>query len=163
MKHFPIFRHSRLTRVNGCIVIATLLTCSVHAHDPTQRVFDVIPLESRPRLVERLNEYLTYERGREYEKLYELIYDPRDKRDSEESYTKARREVEDRRGTIQQFTPKNVMNITLSDDVTTFMILGMAKVLRKGKTSHKEMVINARLQSRDWYFTQLSDSFLHID
>src|SRR5689334_2455196 len=125
----------------------TIFTSSVHAQGTAGNVFDAVPLESRSRLVERLREYVGYEKERQYEKLYELIYDLNDKKASKEAYAAARRELEERRGIVQSFTPKSILNITIADgDAPTFSIVGIAKVRRKGQTSEGEMTISARLQ-----------------
>ena len=151
-----------LRRARGCVLLF-LAVVGVHAQERAEKVFKIVPLESRPRLVERLKEFVTYERTRQYEELYELLYERDDKNAGKEVYSKSRVEAEDRRGVIQDFTPVSILNITLNDgDAPTFSLTGLAKVLFKGRSVRKEMTVYARLQDGEWYFSELSDSFLHI-
>ena len=154
--------HFQLRRLS-CLVLL-LAAATVHAQERVENVFDAVPLESRPQLVERLREYVTYERTRQYEKLYELLYDRNDKNAGKEAYSKSRVEAEGRRGIVLEFTPTFIMSITLNDgDPPTFSLTGWAKVSLKGRIAKKEMSINAKLQDGEWYFSELTKSYLHID
>ena len=155
--------HFKLRRFIGCALLL-LAAATVHAQERTRNVFETIPLDSRPRLLERLSEYVTYERTRQYEKLYELLYGRNDKNADKEVYSKSRVETEGRRGVVQEFTPAFVVGVTLNDgDAPTFNLTGQAKVLLKGRTIKKEMSIRARLQDGEWYFSELLGSYSHID
>lgn len=153
----------KLCRLSSCLLLL-LAVATVHAQERTQNVFETVPLDSRPRLVERLGEYVTYERTRQYEKLYELLYERNDKNAGKEVYSKSRVEAEGRRGVIQEFTPTSILGITLNaGDAPTFSLTGQGKVLLKGRTVKKEMTISARLQDGEWYFSELLESYLHVD
>ena len=155
--------HFKLRRLISCVLLL-LAVATVHAQERTENVFEKVPLELRPRLIERLKEYVTYERTRQYEKLYELLYDRNDKNGGKEVYSKSRTEAEGRRGVIQEFTPTFIVGITLNDgDTPTFSVTGQAKAFLKGRTVKGEMSINARLRDGEWYFSELSQSYLHID
>lgn len=155
--------HFKLRRFIGCVLLL-LAVAAVHAQERTENVFETIPLDSRPRLVERLSEYVTYERTRQYEKLYELLYERNDKNAGKEAYSKSRVEAEGRSGVIQEFTPTFIIGTTLNaGDSPTFSLTGQAKVILKGRTVKKEMSISARLQDGEWYFSELLESYLHID
>ena len=155
--------HFKLRRLSSCVLLL-LAVATVHAQERTENVFEKVPLESRPRLVERLREYVTYERTRQYEKLYELLYDRNDKNAGKEAYSKSRAEAEGRRGVIQEFTPTFILGITLNDgDAPAFSLTGQATVSLKGRTIKKEMSIEARLQDGEWYFSELLESYLHVD
>ena len=152
-----------MRRLSSCVLVL-LAVATVHAQQRVENVFKTVPLESRPRLVERLREYVTYERTRQYEKLYDLLYERNDKNAGKEVYSKSRLEAEARWGIIQEFTPTFIVNITLNEgDAPTFSVTGQAKVLLKGRTVKKEMTLNARLQDGEWYFSELLESYLHID
>ena len=156
----------KLCRLSSCAVLllAVAFAFNFQAQQRPDNVFEKVPLDLRPRLVERLKEYVTYERTRQYEKLYELLYERNDKNAGKEVYSKLRAEAEGRKGVVQEFTPTFISNITINDaDAPTFSVTGQAKVFLKGRTVKKEMTIYARLQDGEWYFSQLSDSFLHID
>lgn len=156
-------RHFRLRCLSSCLLLL-LAVATVHAQERTENVFEKVPLESRARLVERLKEYVTYERTRQYEKLYELLYDRDDKNAGKEVYSKSRAEAEGRRGVVQEFTPTFILEITLNDgDAPTLVLTGQAKVFLKGRTVKGEMSIKARLQDGEWYFSELLESYLHID
>lgn len=155
--------HFKLCRLSSCVLVL-LAVATIHAQERTENVFDSVQLELRPRLVERLKEFVTYERTRQYEKLYELLYERDDKNAGKEVYSKSRVEAEGRRGVVQEFTPKFILDITLADgDAPILSLKGQAKVFLKGRTVKKEMSIDARFHDGEWYFSELSDSFLHID
>lgn len=155
--------HFKLLRLSSCLLLLFAVATD-HAQERTENVFEKVPLESRARLVERLKEYVTYERTRQYEKLYELLYDRDDKNAGKEVYSKSRAEAEGRRGVVQDFTPTFILEITLNDgDAPTLVLTGQAKVFLKGRTVKGEMSIKARLQDGEWYFSELLESFLHLD
>jgi hypothetical protein len=73
-------------------------------------------------------------------------------------------EAEGRRGVVQEFTPTFILNIKLNEgDAPTLSLKGEAKVFLKGRTVKKEMSINARFQDGEWYFSDLLESYFHID
>ena len=155
--------HFKLRCLSNCLLLL-LAVATVHAQERTENVFEKVPLELRPRLIERLEEYVTYERTRQYVKLYELLYDRNDTNAGKEVYSKSRAEAEARRGVIQEFTPTFILDITLNDgDAPTLSLTGQAKVFLKGHTVKKEMSLEARLHDGEWYFSELLKSYLHID
>ncbi len=88
---------------------------------------------------------------------------PRDSA-GKEVYSKLRVEAEGRRGVVQGFTPTFILEITLNaDDAPTFSLTGQAKVFLKGRIVKKEMTIYARLQDGEWCFSELLESYLHLD
>jgi len=160
--------HLTLRCVTGGVLLLLVAVIAVpstsYAQKPSESIFEAIPLDSRARLIERLKQYVEYERARQYEKLYELIYDLNDTDASKESYSKSRLEAEARSGIVREFTPTFISNVTLNEsDPPTFRLIGQAKVMCKGRTLEKRMSMRARLQDGEWYFSELSDSYLHID
>jgi len=163
IRYVEMDMHSKLRRLIGCVLLL-LAFATVNAQQRTQNIFETVPLDSRPRLVERLSEYVTYERTRQYEKLYELLYERNDKNAGKEVYSKSRVEAEGRRGVVQEFTPTSIIGTTINEgDPPTFSLRGEAKVFLKGRTVKKEMSISARLQDGEWYFSELLESYLHLD
>ena len=151
----------KLTRLCGCVLLLVLVA-TIHAQERTENVFEKVPLELRPRLIERLKEYIRCERTRQYEKLYEFLYDRDDK--GKEIYSKTRGEAEDRRGVVQEFMPTFILDTTLDDgDAPTLFLTGPAKLFLKGHIVKKEMSIEARFHDGEWYFSELLESYLHID
>ena len=154
------FRHGSLLFL--IFSVFAVFVPTAYGQGRSQNIFDVVPIESRPRLLERLKEYVGYERTREYERLYELLYDRPDKNAGKEAYSTSRLGAEGRIGVVQEFEPSFITNITLNDgDRPTFSLTGRAKVLRRGRIVQKEMTINARLQDGEWYFSELSKGYLH--
>jgi hypothetical protein len=152
-----------MRRLSRCVLVL-LAVVAIYSQQRDENVFKSVPLESRPRLVERLREYVTYERTRRYEKVYDLLYERNEKNAGKDVYSKSRVEAEARWGVIQEFTPTSILNITLNEgDAPTFSVTGQAKVLLKGRTVKKEMRLSARLQDGEWYFSELLNSYLHID
>jgi len=153
----------KLTRLCSCVVLLVLVA-TLHAQERRENVFEKVPLELRQRLIGRLKEYVRSERTRQYEELYELLYDRNDKTAGKETYSKTRGEAEDRRGVVQEFTPTFILDITLNDgDAPTLILTGPARLLLKGHIVKKEMSIEARFHDGEWYFSELLESYLHID
>ena len=151
-------------RCLSSFVLLLFAVVTVFAQERRENVFEKVQLELRPRLIERLKEYVTYERTRQYEKLYQLLYDPNDKNGDKEVYSKSRMEAEGRRGVIQEFTPTSILDSTLQEgDVPIISLMGRAKVFLKGRTVKKEMTIEARFHDGEWYFSELLEFYLHID
>jgi len=88
----------KLTRLCSCVLLLVLVA-TIHAQERTENVFEKVPLELRPGLIERFKEYIRCERTRQYEKLYEFLY-RNDKTAGKEIYSKTRGEAEDRRGVV---------------------------------------------------------------
>lgn len=155
--------HFNLRCWSSCVLLLFAIATG-HAQERRENVFEKVQLELRSRLIERLKEYVTYERTRQYEKLYELLYDRNDKNGDKEGYSKSRMETEGRRGVIQEFTPTSILDSTLQEgDAPILSLTGQARVFLKGRTVKKEMTIEARFHDGEWYFTELLESYLHID
>lgn len=126
-----------------------------------------MPRQSRARLVERLGDYVSYEKTGQYVKLYGLLYEAGaegQKKVSKEAYAASRREAEGRRGVLQEFSPAHILNVTLNEgDPPTFIITGRARVSLDGQKIEKQMAVHARLQDGEWYFSEASDSYQHVD
>lgn len=149
------------------LAAAAALASTTYGQDRAESAFDVVPRQSRARLVERLGEYVRYERTGQFEKLYELLYEAGadgEKKVSKEAYAASRREAEGRRGVLQEFSPTYILNVTLNEgDPPTFAITGRARVLCEGQTAEKLVAVRARLQDGDWYFSEALDSYRHVD
>lgn len=147
--------------------VAAALASTTYGQNRAESIFDVVPQQSRARLIERLDEYVSYERMGQFEKLYELLYEAGadgEKKISKEDYAASRQEAKDRRGILQEFSPTYILNITLNEgDPPTFVITGRARVFRDGQKVEKQMAVHARLQEGDWYFSEASDSYRHVD
>lgn len=163
--HFNLRRAGRSTHL--FLAGAAALAAIAYGQHYSEDAFDVVPRQSRARLVERLGEYVRYERTGRYEKLYELLYEAGtdgEKKVSKEAYAASRQEAKDRRGVLQEFSPTYILNITLNEgDPPTFVITGRARVFRDGRKVEKQMAVHAKLQDGDWYFSAASDSYRHVD
>lgn len=147
--------------------VAVALAATAYGQDRKENAFDVVPLQSRARLIERLGEYVEFERTKQYGKLYGLLYEAGadgEKKVGKKVYAASRKEAEGRRGVLQEFTPDSVIDLTLNEgDPPTFSITGRAKLFCDGRTEEKQVTIRARLQDGDWYFSDVSDSYWHVD
>lgn len=159
--------HRRLLNAVSCVVVTMMLGSAATGQERSQQAFNVVPSQSRPRLVERLRQYVEYEKTGQYARLYELLYRidaASEKTTSKEMYVASRQKEEGQRGTLQEFLPTIVMDLTLRDgDPPTYGIKGRTKVRRGRKTVEKEMFVYAKLQNGDWYFSEASDSYLNVD
>ena len=127
-----------------------------------QKVFAVIPQHLRERLIERLNLYVEYERMKQYEKLYDLLWDyvvdPNSL--SREAYVEAvrKRIAEGYRSVLLEFKPTGIIDLSLPDeDIIRYDIWGTAKVDSEGEIYKKDAAIEARWMNGDWYFSNVAD------
>ncbi len=127
-----------------------------------QKVFAAVPQHLRARLIERLNLYVEYERTKQYEKLYDLLWeyvvDPNSL--SKEDYVKASKKTiaEGYRGILLEFKPTDTLDLSLNDEgEVRYDIWGTAKVNSEGEIYEKDAAIEARWINGEWYFSGVAD------
>src|ERR1051325_1031980 len=127
-----------------------------------QKVFAAVPQHLRARLVERLNLYVEYERTKQYEKLYDLLWeyvvDPNSL--SREDYVNASKKTiaEGYRGVLLEFKPTGTIDISVNDEgLIRYDIWGTAKVNSEGEIYKKDAAIEARWINGEWYFSSVAD------
>jgi hypothetical protein len=140
----------------------------VPAHSQTkeqkkeQKVFAAIPQNLRARLIQRLNLYVEYERTKQHEKLYDLLWEyvvnPGSL--SREAYVNASKKTiaEGYRSILLGFKPTATINLSLNDEgIVRYDIWGTAKVNSEGKIYEKDAAIEARWINGEWYFSGVAD------
>ena len=148
----------------ACFASAT----SVPAYSQTkeqqkgQKVFAAVPEHLRARLVERLNLYVEYERTKQYEKLYDLLWeyvvDPNSL--SREAYVNASRKTiaEGYRSVLLEFKPTGTIDLSVNDEgLIRYDLWGTAKVNSEGEIYKKDAAIEARWINGEWYFSGVAD------
>jgi hypothetical protein len=127
-----------------------------------QEVLAAIPQHLRARLIERLNLYVEYERTKQYEKLYDLLWDyvvdPNSL--SREAYVNASKKTiaEGYRSILLEFKPTGTLDLSVTDEgLIRYDIWGTAKVDDEGKIYEKDAAIEARWLYGDWYFSGVAD------
>ena len=150
-----------------CMVVVAIFASAANGQDRVEHAFEAVPQELRWRLVSRLNKYIEYEKTGQYGKLYELLYGANasgDKGTNKETYAASRQEANGRRGTLQEFLPTSVLDLTLNDgDPPTYSITGHARVECGGESVKKLLVIYAKFQYGDWYFSEALGTHRHVD
>jgi hypothetical protein len=160
------FRRISIDAVSASMVIILLLSFGAKAQERASQVFDPVPPQSRAGLVERLQEYVEYEKTGQYAKLFELLYKVDsfgEKITSKELYVAARQKVLGQRGTLREFLPIVVIDLTLNDGETPiYSITGLAKVKCEGEqTIDKKVTVFAKFENGNWYFSEMLDSHFH--
>ena len=158
---------SRVLRAVSCLVVTAILSFAASGQERGEQVFEIVPPQLRAKLVDRLREYVEYEKTGKYTKLYDLLYGTGTcggKTTSREKYAASRQKAKVQRGPLQEFLPTFVIDLTHNDgDPPTYGITGRAKFTSGPRTVEREMTIYAKLQKRDWYFSEALDSYLHVD
>lgn len=158
---------SRMLKAVSCSVITVVLSFAASGQEGGERVFEVVPPQSRAKLVDRLREFVEYEKTEQYAKLYDLLYGTgtcSGKTTSREKYAASRQKVKAQRGALQEFVPTFVIDLTLNDgDPPAYGITGRATVQRGHQAIKKDITVYAKLQDSEWYFSEALDSYLHAD
>ena len=127
-----------------------------------QKVFAAIPQHLRARLIERLNLYVEYERTKQYEKLYDLLWEyvVNPSSLSREAYVDASKKTiaEGYRSILLKFKPTGTIDLSLNDEgEVRYDIWGTAKVNSEGEIYEKDAAIEARWINGEWYFSGVAD------
>lgn len=127
-----------------------------------QKVFAAVPQHLRARLIERLNLYVEYERTKQYEKLYSLLWeyvvDPNSL--SREAYVNASKKTvaEGYRSILLEFKPTGTIDLSVNEEgLVRYDIWGTAKVDSEGTIYKKDAAIEARWINGEWYFSSVAD------
>ncbi len=150
-----------------------LLTCFVSAmfvpaysqtkeQKKEQKVFAAIPQNLRARLIQRLNLYVEYERTKQHEKLYDLLWEyvVNPSSLSRGAYVNASKKTiaEGYRSILLGFKPTATIDLSLNDEgIVRYDIWGIAKVNDEGKIYQKNAAIEARWIKGEWYFSGVAD------
>ncbi len=148
------------------LLISFLLTI-VPAHSQSkeqkkeQKVFAAIPLHLRARLVERLNSYVEYERTKQYEKLYDLLFESVAKPSSlsrEEYVTVSKKTfAKGYRTNLLKFKPTSTSDFSPdNENKSSYQIFGVAKVNNGEEIYEMNAAIIARRINEEWYFSSLA-------
>jgi len=152
--------------VRAAIAICLMLTTwAVGSHAQAQsfdeKLFAAIPAESRMKLIERLDLYVTSQRTADYDKLYDL-YSQKTisqvfKGQSKTEFSAAFRKGDEDRASVRlfEFIPKRVEKTT-ENGVDFYKIYGKATLLQQGETVKRHVVIEAHPQNGTWYFSAIA-------
>jgi hypothetical protein len=141
-------------------LIMVALAVAANAQIKLDKKFSKVPLESRERLVERLNLYFTSFHNKQYEKMYELIANPAysgRERPAKEEYIKQSQETDEQglRSIPINFKVERLEKIHLPDNkkqVDYYHMVIKAKALYKGRVSDDTFYVTAFWEKDDWYF-----------
>ena len=140
-------------------MLCLLLTPALGQEADSEKRFATVPVATRSRLIERLNQFLEYDRAAEYEKKFDLFSDYylMVLKWKKGDYVKAMQEraAAGKGERIIDFKISSVENWSLdgSPDQMNFNIYGRAKFLRGKKTKSEKRLLDARYQNGDWYFS----------
>jgi hypothetical protein len=151
----------------GCMLVIMLLAVYARAQGKDEKVFEVVPQQTRAQLIERLKLYVEYQRTKDYQKLYDLYTQSTIKNlfkgQRKEEFVAAYREG-DARGIsfrLLEFTPtridKTVSPETSEGSDDAYSIYGDAKLWRRGETVEKPVAIEAQLKNGEWYFSSIME------
>jgi hypothetical protein len=143
------------------IGLATLILANAEglkAQNPESQLYSSVPQQLRARLLERLDLYVEYQRNKKYDKLYDLFYDEaiatafkgQDKAEFVAVYKKG--DDQNKSVRLLAFAANRVEKVD-EDGTEVYKIYGDAKLHEQGEAAEKHMVIRAKFQKGDWYFS----------
>ena len=151
------FSHSLILR--KVLLLCLLATPALGQEADLEKQFAPVPAAVRSRLIERLNQFLEYDRTGQYEKKFDLIskYYLSVLKWTKADYAKL---MQDRAALgkgekIIDFKISSVGSFSLGDslDQMIFNIYGREKFSRGKKTKSEKRLLDARYENGDWYFS----------
>src|SRR5262249_35854043 len=134
-----------------------MLTLPAFAQGRDDQAFEIVPPQHRGTLVQSTLEFIECEKTKQYGRLYEMLDDKEASRANKEDYVASRAKAETKRGTLREFAPNLVMDLTLNDSApVTYEITGKAWVKLGSDVVEKRMTMTATLHGGAWKFSELS-------
>jgi hypothetical protein len=121
-----------------------------HGQTPDTGALAEVPAPLRAGLIARMNLLFEYNRGEQWENLYDLLYEPTQSR---EQYVEQNKRFSQQFGSdpILEFTPQSAM--LLYPESGWWYIKGCAKQRKGGSILQLEADVQARLRGGEWYFS----------
>lgn len=143
-----------------CLVTLVLCNSKSLGQSRNQDVSDPllpIPAHQRTRLIERLNLLIKYQRGQQWEKIYDLLMASIKGGRTREDYASRHREIETSLpfSTLLAFAPTEAITVDESPEGGAWFILGCAQYHRKGKKVQIKSGVTADLQNNEWFFSEI--------
>lgn len=149
----------KMLRFTLCLILLLCLSGVAPAQRAGQGAFAPVPKALRGRLSERLKLYLEYERGKRFDRMYEMFSDAHIaflkslSITSKEDYVQRNKSQGHWRLDVITFIPTRTSKKAESGEA--YVIRGWIES-RWGKTVRKDPgTIEARLQDGQWYFAEL--------
>lgn len=145
--------------------LAAIITLTVTAMSQGRddQAFEGVPAQHRASLVQSTLEFIEYEKTKQYGRLYEMLDEQQPSR-AKEDYVAARVKAETKHGILREFAPQSVLDLTLNDTAPlTYEITGKAWIAMGNDIVEKRMSLTAKFNGGVWKFSELSESFLHIE
>ena len=146
--------------MGGRVLLLCLLVAPALGQEAdSEKRFAPVPAAVRSRLIERLNQFLEYDRTGQNEKKFDLLskYYLSVVKWTKADYTKFMqdRAAQGKGEKIIDFKISSVENFSLGDspDQMIFNIYGRAKFSRGKKTKSEKRLLDARYENGDWYFS----------
>jgi hypothetical protein len=154
----------KIGRLSWLMFVVVVFAIYTPAQNTDPKTFDAIPQSMRPRLIERLELYVEYQRTKQYDHLYDLLSRSAIQKmfrgQSKAEFTKAYQKGDDERTStrIIHFIPAATAKEQDADGATIYLIYGKASLWEMGEFSRsRSIVIGAQLQDGDWYFSSLEN------
>ena len=117
-----------------------------------------VPEQLRPRLIERLNLLVEYERTQQWDRMYDLLGEQF--KISVEGGMSRERWLRDRsRSRLSRFTPKSAILLFGTEETGYWIILGCGEYSRRGPNERLESSVEAYRENGDWYFSPIGVQF----
>jgi len=158
-----VMRREKTSFVLALLAVLLLARFGLHVeanaqHEKPKKPFVSIPVESQPKLRQRLKLFITFQRKRQWEKMYDLSIEPIQRRSlTKEEFIKNQVDGDHNPSvsTLLVFTPQSANLTNEYGNIREWLIEGCAKYRRKGKVVFLKAGLNAGLSNHQWYFGNL--------
>jgi hypothetical protein len=116
--------------------------------------FDAVPAQFRQRLDDRLQEFVSHHRKKEWSDVY-AMFSQRYMRTVDSGMSPDRFVEERRFSRILRFTPVESLALVDDKEAPFVIILGCGEYERTGLNSNVETNVEATWENGDWYFSEL--------
>jgi len=151
---------SLVANVVWSVLVVLVSTSFVFGQDD-RGLLSSVPEANRTRLIERLNRFVEYERTREWDRFYDLLYRPEigktERREARKAFVDSHNDPDDPVKSLRiAFTPKIVDAAPEISD-GTYLVRGCSTYDFKGKIKQLNDIILAHLVDDDWYFSSFGE------
>jgi hypothetical protein len=145
----------------GCLIVTALILGIEAKSQNASGHFVSIPAELQPQFFKHLNLFVTFQKEKRWDKMYDLSNELLEKKPlTRKEFIKNYRavDVDPRVSALLRFSPTSATFINQWGNVKEWLIEGCATYRRKGKILHVQSGLNAALSDGKWYFSYLSST-----
>jgi hypothetical protein len=159
MRESSISQHLTRRRLAAAACLILLFSSLTLAQAADAEVFGAIPEAQRPRLIERLNLLIEYQKTQQWAKQYDLLSSLTKSAEGKQDFINRTRQAYTKWGRtpLISFTPYNAGQMQVAPGRMPWVIAGCSQVLEKGEKVSKLAMVEAYREKGDWYFSEVQN------